>query len=48
MENTGPESPVIVHTSPLSSPVFVNSYENDDNDNDNNKTEKTTWISKSK
>ena len=40
MENTGPESPVIVHTSPLSSPVFVNSYENDDNDNDNNKTEK--------
>jgi anti-sigma28 factor (negative regulator of flagellin synthesis) len=40
MENTGPDSPVIVHTSPVSSPVFVNSYENDDNDNDNNKTEK--------
>jgi anti-sigma28 factor (negative regulator of flagellin synthesis) len=40
MENTGPESPVIVHTSPVSSPVFVNSYENDENDNDNNNTEK--------
>jgi anti-sigma28 factor (negative regulator of flagellin synthesis) len=40
MENTGPDSPVIVHTSPVSSPVFVNSYENHDNDNDNNKTEK--------
>jgi len=40
MENTGPDSPVIVHTSQVSSPVFVNSYENDDNDNDNNKTEK--------
>jgi anti-sigma28 factor (negative regulator of flagellin synthesis) len=40
MENTGPDSPIIVHTSPVSSPVFVNSYENDDNDNDNNKTEK--------
>lgn len=35
MENTGPESPVIVHTSPVSSPVFVKSYENDDNDNNN-------------
>ena len=29
MENTSPESPVIVHTSPLSSPVFVNSRVNE-------------------
>jgi len=43
MENTGPESPVIVHTSPVSSPVFVNSYENDDNDN--NKIEKVDFTS---
>jgi anti-sigma28 factor (negative regulator of flagellin synthesis) len=44
MENTGPDSPVMVHTSPVSSPVFVNSYENDDNDNDNNKTEKMDFT----
>ena len=31
MESKAPESPVVVHTSPVSSPVFVNSNDNDTN-----------------
>ena len=39
MESKAPESPVVVHTSPVSSPVFVNSNDNDTNNMYSNNNE---------